>query len=96
LLETRDKCTVCFIGSLRPKRIAHTRATENELIVLPNVEAYVCDMCGAIHRKMDGIARMEFLLGEPAPEMEQKELRDARHSSSTRVLVISNNRGRSA
>jgi YgiT-type zinc finger domain-containing protein len=95
-LTTHEKCTACYIGSLYPKRLTHTRVTENELIVLPNVEAYVCDVCGSIHRKMDGIARLEFLLGEPAPEIEQKKLRDARHGSSTRVLILANNRGRNA
>jgi YgiT-type zinc finger domain-containing protein len=39
-------CSVCHVGKLRERTITYTQVYEGQFIVIPNVQALVCDVCG--------------------------------------------------
>ncbi len=41
-----DACPRCFIGRLDVKRAAFISVHQQQLVVLPNAIAYICDICG--------------------------------------------------
>ena len=57
-------CPVCHVGKLQARKITYTQVYEDQFIVIPNVEALVCDVCG--EKVFDNIVlrRLNGLLGE--------------------------------
>jgi YgiT-type zinc finger domain-containing protein len=39
-------CPVCHVGKLRERAITYTQVYEGRFVVIPNVQALVCDVCG--------------------------------------------------
>ena len=39
-------CPVCHVGKLRERTVTHTQVHEGQLVVIPNVRALICDVCG--------------------------------------------------
>ena len=56
-------CPVCHVGKLQERKITYTQVYEGQFIVIPNVEALVCDVCG--EKVFDNIVlrRLNGLLG---------------------------------
>ena len=56
-------CPVCHVGKLQERKITYTQVYEDQFIVIPNVEALVCDICG--EKVFDNIVlrRLNGLLG---------------------------------
>ena len=57
------KCEFCRIGTLRAKTITYTRVYNDHLISMPNVTAWVCDVCGDLLYDQTTVLRLELLLG---------------------------------
>lgn len=51
-------CPNCRIGYMRPRRITYAGYHGDLFIVIPNMPAYVCDVCG--HRQYDEEALMRL------------------------------------
>jgi YgiT-type zinc finger domain-containing protein len=56
-------CEVCHIGTMHPMRSAYTTWCEGQFIVVPNIDAWLCDVCGEFWHEPELIARVEVLLG---------------------------------
>ena len=56
-------CSVCHVGKLQERTITYTQVYEGQFIVIPNVQALVCDVCG--EKVFDNIVlrRLYGLLG---------------------------------
>ncbi len=57
-------CSVCHFGRLRPRRVTYVQMFEGRPVVIPNVPALVCDVCG--ERVLDDqvLARLSGLLSQ--------------------------------
>jgi YgiT-type zinc finger domain-containing protein len=62
MTETKQ-CEVCHIGTMHPMRAAYTTWWHGQLVIVPDVHAWVCDVCGEFEHETEIVARVEFLLG---------------------------------
>lgn len=56
-------CDNCHIGTRNPRHSSVTYWIEGQLVILPNVPVWVCDICGDVEYEMENIAKLERLLG---------------------------------
>ncbi len=59
-------CPNCHLGTLRETNTTYLRALGNDLVTVPNVLTWVCDVCGERSYDQDTISRIEALLGPEA------------------------------
>lgn len=60
-------CEVCHIGTLNPVHSTYTSWLQDQFIMVPDLNAWLCDVCGEFQFDSDIIARIELLLGnQPA------------------------------
>nr|MBN1228712.1 YgiT-type zinc finger protein [Anaerolineae bacterium] len=57
----------CRMGLLRPTAITYYHWTNRKPIILPNIRAWACDVCGDIIHESDAIERLELLLKHTPP-----------------------------
>lgn len=55
-------CLVCHLGHTRLRPITHVEWHDDQLIVVPDVGAEVCDFCGAVSPADDRLWRLDQLL----------------------------------
>jgi YgiT-type zinc finger domain-containing protein len=60
--EQRRVCPSCHIGYIRTQRISHVAWHEGQLIVIPNIQADICDFCGEVNVEDDQVWRLDQLL----------------------------------
>jgi YgiT-type zinc finger domain-containing protein len=89
------QCEVCHIGTMHPMRAAYTTWWHEQLVVVSDVHAWLCDVCGEFEHQSDIIARIEFLLGNQQISSSLTKTRSAAGDSLSRMLP-SSNRTRSA
>ena len=56
-------CPVCHVGKLREKKATFTQVYDGQVIVMPNVSALVCDVCGERTMDPDTLLNLSGLLG---------------------------------
>jgi len=56
-------CPVCHVGKLHEKKMTFTQVFEGQVIVMPNVSALVCDICGERTMDHDVLRNLSGLLG---------------------------------
>ena len=56
-------CPNCHIGALQVQKVTYTRVFKGRLIVVPNVSALVCDVCGDRVFDSEMLSRLSGLLG---------------------------------
>ncbi len=61
MVETQ--CDVCHIGLLQPRRVTYASRLGDQLLILPDIHVYICDVCGESLYDPETIARIEMLLG---------------------------------
>ena len=67
-MTTSDiQCENCHIGTRRPGRATVTYWVENQLVLMPGVPVWTCDVCGDVEYELENIARLEKLLGIDHP-----------------------------
>jgi YgiT-type zinc finger domain-containing protein len=66
---TKPMCPLCHVGKLHERKTTFTQVFEGQLIVMPNVTALVCDVCG--ERTMDHATMLSLsgLLGVDRPNL---------------------------
>jgi YgiT-type zinc finger domain-containing protein len=89
------QCEVCHIGTMHLMRAAYTTWWHSQLVVVPDVHAWLCDVCGEFEHENDIVARIEFLLGNQQMASSLAKTRTAAGDTSNRMLN-SSNRTRSA
>jgi YgiT-type zinc finger domain-containing protein len=57
------QCLNCRIGTLRRGKATYTQWIGDELVLVPDVSAWQCDVCGDFAYEEDVLARVELLLG---------------------------------
>jgi YgiT-type zinc finger domain-containing protein len=62
--EDNIQCMNCRIGTLRRGKATYTVWFHGQLVVLPNVNVWMCDVCGDFAYDDDTITRVEMLLGD--------------------------------
>jgi YgiT-type zinc finger domain-containing protein len=60
---TGESCAKCHIGTLRPRQSTLTYWAGDQLVVIPNQQAWVCDVCADVLTETDPIEQLETLLG---------------------------------
>ncbi len=70
------QCLNCHLGALKRIRATYARWLEDELLIIPDVGAWECDVCGEFVYDDDAIVLAELLAGEnpPARVLEQRQL----------------------
>jgi YgiT-type zinc finger domain-containing protein len=89
------QCEVCHIGTMHPMRAAYTTWLHGHLVIVPDVHAWLCDVCGEFEHAEDIIARIEFLLGNQPVNSSLAKSRSTAGDASHRMMS-SSNRTRSA
>ena len=56
-------CPACHIGKLDVRKVTYSQVLEGHLLVIPNVSALVCDMCGERVLDDEVLSRLSGLLG---------------------------------
>jgi YgiT-type zinc finger domain-containing protein len=63
-MSTVDLCPACHFGRLHERQITHAQLFGEQLIVIPNVSALVCDVCGEKILDEEMLSRLSGLLGQ--------------------------------
>lgn len=58
-----SQCDVCHIGILQPRRVTYASRLGDQLLMLPDIHVYICDVCGESLYDPEAMARIEMLLG---------------------------------
>lgn len=74
-------CTECHIGSLHKRRITYTNWHSNQFVIVPNLSAWQCDVCGHCQIDAEAINRLMPLLG-PVTRPDPTQPRRTRSQSS--------------
>lgn len=62
-MTDNKQCETCHIGTLHAMQATYTSWIDDQLIIVPNIEAWLCDVCADFWHEPDAIARIEMLLG---------------------------------
>ena len=57
------QCGVCHIGVLRVHRVTYASWSEQQLVLLPNVSIWACDVCGESAYDPEIVEWVNMLLG---------------------------------
>lgn len=60
-------CDVCHLGTLRPQPQTYATWYDGYLVLLPDANAWLCDVCGEFFYDPTVIARIGWLLGAQQP-----------------------------
>lgn len=60
-------CPICHFGRLGERKITYTQVFEGKLVVIPNVSALVCDVCGERIVDDEVMTRLSGLLSQGRP-----------------------------
>lgn len=60
--EPKRICPICHIGQIHTRRTSHAEWHEDQLIVVSNVTADICDFCGETVSRDDQLWRLDQLL----------------------------------
>jgi YgiT-type zinc finger domain-containing protein len=89
------QCEVCHIGTMHPMQAAYTTWWHGHLVVVPDVQAWLCDVCGEFEHEHETIARIEFLIGNQQAVSSLTRSRSSGADAASRA-ISSSNRTRSA
>ena len=72
---TRQFCQVCHVGSLHPHHATYARWHDGQFIIIPNVPAWQCDVCGDTFYDPQALTRLTLLLGPESDTNDQRRWR---------------------
>lgn len=58
-----NQCDACHIGILQTRRVTYARRWGNGVVLLPDVDVFICDVCGEAIYDPEIMARIQMLLG---------------------------------
>jgi hypothetical protein len=56
-------CPRCQIGHCRPGKSTYTQIANGQVISIPNITVYTCDVCGYHEYDRDALVRLQTMLG---------------------------------
>lgn len=72
------QCFSCRIGNLRRKEVTDGQLVGDQLILVPNVMAWQCDVCGDFAYDDETLTRVDFLLGSSMRRSGPSQLQHSR------------------
>lgn len=91
-MDPTTQCEICHIGTRRPQKTTYTVWVDGQLILLPNVVAWVCDMCADAEYESETIEWLELLLGIEPDQGNTDQVVDSRRLASNLSSRISDRR----
>lgn len=79
---------------MRPTKAAYNTWLRNQLVLVPSVDAWVCDVCGDFLHDRDTIASIEMLVGNKTGSSHQ-DRHPRPNGDSPDLSILSTNRSRS-
>jgi YgiT-type zinc finger domain-containing protein len=67
------KCDNCRIGRLRPTTLSYVEEIDGQILVIPNVPAYACDVCRQSMYDPGFLLNVENLLNKKEPPKRAKQ-----------------------
>ena len=67
--ESESMCPICHVGKLREIKTTFTEVFDGQVIVMPNVSALVCDVCGERTMDPNTLLNLSGLLGIERPNL---------------------------
>jgi len=67
--DSENMCPLCHVGKLHVKTTTFTQVFDGQVIVMPNIPALVCDMCGERTMAQDTLLSLSGLLGLDRPNL---------------------------
>lgn len=58
------QCTRCRIGHYHATTIPYITFLNDQMLVLPNISAFRCDMCGDVHFNQAFLDQLQYLLDQ--------------------------------
>lgn len=55
-------CQHCHIGQYQSTKLPYMTTLDDQLLVVPNVSTYRCDICGYVQVNQAFLARLQYLL----------------------------------
>ncbi len=92
LVDSTTQCEICHIGTRHPQRTTYTVWVDGRLILLPNVTAWVCDVCADAEYESEAIEWLELLLGIEPDLGDTDQVAGTRRLASNLSLRISDRR----
>jgi len=71
--HSEPMCPVCHVGKLHEIKTTFTQVFDDQLIVMPNVTALVCDVCGERTMDQNTLVNLSGLLGVERINLGQPE-----------------------
>ncbi len=87
-----NQCNVCHIGILALRYTTYARRIDNQLVLLPNLPVWVCDVCGEVIPEADTVGRIEMLFGLEHMHAEQAGRPDSRNNVMPMLVFASSRR----
>jgi len=87
-----NQCNVCHIGVLTLRYATYARQIDNQLVLLPNLPVWVCDVCGEMIQETETVGRIEMLFGLEHMHTEQAERQDTRNNAMPMLVFASSRR----
>ena len=78
-------CLNCHIGTLQRTRATYTQWLNGHLLVVPDVAAWRCDMCGDFAYDDEMLVRVELLLGS---QIERRKLNRAQQHKRGQAALL--------
>lgn len=91
--ETKQ-CETCHIGTMHPMKAAYNTWLQNQFVLVPNVDAWLCDVCGDFIHDPDTIASIEILVGNKSGSS-RKDRHQPPNGDSSDHPILSTDRSRS-
>lgn len=57
-------CPRCEVGLCRPGRVTYARVVAGQLLSVPNMRAFTCDVCGYREFEPNALRRLQVLMGD--------------------------------
>ncbi len=95
MAEIDYRCDHCHIGTRNLRHSSVTYWVEGQLVILPDVPVWVCDICGDVEYEMENISKLERLLGIDRSFSSARQNVDAAFNPDDLTSLLSTTRRRS-
>jgi YgiT-type zinc finger domain-containing protein len=90
LLE--EQCSICHIGVLHLRRVTYTSWLYKQLVLMPNVAVWTCDVCGESAYDPEIVGWVDTLLGLERTLAAQNRETGSRSGSSLSIVFMGRRR----
>ncbi|PID84639.1 MAG: hypothetical protein CSA11_05115 [Chloroflexi bacterium] len=73
MTQSKKSCGVCRIGRCQPAKVPYLYWVDDQVMVMPDSPALICDVCGQVQFESAFLVRIERLLQELESSIEQRK-----------------------